>query len=610
MATTQSLTLTQVSQSPQNNTSKVRILWTTTQTGASYNNYTKEVYYWVSVNGGAETKYSVYSSLPYQTTKTVVDTTIDVAHDERGDCTVSVRTSFVTGISAGTITKQASLKLDNIPRSSVITSAADVTIGNPVSVKWKPAAPEFYYKLGFQIGDWKHSTEVVHPGNTNEYTYSGLTLPLDVAYQIPNSPSGTMYVYLHTFTDSAGKNQMGVTSSATFNVSVPDNDLTRPSVNMIVTAEHTLPDKFNGLFIQGKSKVKTELTATGNYGATVQSYYMAVDMRPYYEEPYISDYLTIPGPATITGFAKDNRGYQGTAEQKINVIAYQDPKLENVSAVRCDADGNEDESGNYLKIVGKIAYTPIISDETPVNIGRIFYRYKVEGSYLYSDWTPLLEGSGQGSDEIISEPLLDGEFLITKTYRVEVKASDDVGTAAITSIVVPTDAVYWHRDGRRNALGLGKYNERRDAVDSAWDFYMNGHKVTGLPTPTDDTDAVPYSLIREFRQEYVVEQGTSGGWTYCKWNSGRVELWGTGRATYENGHVLGGELTYPFALTRTICGIGTLNSYGDNDITAMTWNLKLAYGTENCKIWVHSAGTQFETSRTVNASVYIVGKWK
>ena len=83
MATTQLLTLTQVSQSAQNNTSRVRILWTTTQTGGSYNNVEKVGYYWVSVNGGAETMYTVHSTLPGQSTKTIVDTTID------GVCTPS-----------------------------------------------------------------------------------------------------------------------------------------------------------------------------------------------------------------------------------------------------------------------------------------------------------------------------------------------------------------------------------------------------------------------------------------------------------------------------------------------------------------------------------------
>lgn len=44
-------------------------------------------------------------------------------------------------------------------------------------------------------------------------------------------------------------------------------------------------------------------------------------------------------------------------------------------------------------------------------------------------------------------------------------------------------------------MGLGKYNERDNAVDSEWDFYMNGHKVTGLPTPTSESDAVPKSYV-------------------------------------------------------------------------------------------------------------------
>ncbi len=606
MATTQSLTLTQVSQSARDNTSKVRILWTTTQTGSSYNNYSTEVYYWVSINGGAETKYSVYSNLPYQTTKTVVDTTIDVEHDEHGDCTVSVRTSFATGISAGTIEKSASLKLDNIPRSSVITYAADVTLGNPCNVKWTPASSEFYYKLGFQIGDWTHSTEVVHPGNTNEYTYNKLMLPLEVANQIPNDRIGTMYVYLHTFTDSAGTNQLGATSSASFKVTVPYNSLTTPIVTMQLSALHSLPDKFNGVFIQGKSKVKGDLTVTGKFGADIRSRTMAVGVRPYgAEDLYTSDYLTTPGTIDITGAATDSRGFQGDVVQKIDVIAYQDPKLEEVSAVRCDENGNDDDSGNYLKITAKMHYTPVFSHGEPLNTGRILYRYKIEGS-SYSNWTKVLDGSGFGFDLLITEPLLGGELLTTKTYRVEVMASDDIGTPACTSIVVPTENVYWHRDGQRNALGLGKYNEKSNAVDSAWDIYMNGHKVTGLPTPTDDTDAVPYGLLREC----VVEQGSSGIWTYCKWNSGRVELWGSGRATYENASVLGKELVYPFSLIRSICGIGTINSYAGNSATALQWNLKLAYGSETCKIWIHNMGSQFAESDYVDASVYIVGEWK
>lgn len=498
--------------------------------------------------------------------------------------------------------------LDTIPRASDITTASDVTLGNRCSVKWIPMSSAFYYKLGFQIGDWKHSTEVVHPNKTTEYTYTGLTIPLEVANQIPNEPSGTMYVYLHTFADSAGTNQIGDTSSATFKVTVPDNSATKPVVDMGLSAVNALPDKFSGIYIQGKSKVKGDLRANGQYEADIESYSMKVgDVSYGAAEDFTSDYLSTYGLVKVTGYATDYRGITGEISQEINVIAYRDPKLETVSAVRCDENGNADESGTYLKITAKRSYAPVVAGEEQKNLCAIQYRYKVESESYYSDWATILAADDLSRDEVVTAPLLNGDFLATNTYLVEVQAVDDIGKPALATIIIPTDKVYWHRDGRRNALGLGKYNERDNGLDSAWDIYMNGNRVTGLPTPEDPTDAVPLGFL----QDYIVEQGTSGGWTYCKWNSGRAELWCYGTASYENGSVLASEeLSYPFALTSAFCGIGTLNSYGGNAAESLPWNLKLAYGSEKCKIWVHNSGGSFTASSTVDASVYIVGRWK
>ena len=65
MAVYQSLSVTEVagSQNINNNTSKVRILWTSTQSGDSWNGYTKTAYYYVSINGGAEVAYPVTYTL-------------------------------------------------------------------------------------------------------------------------------------------------------------------------------------------------------------------------------------------------------------------------------------------------------------------------------------------------------------------------------------------------------------------------------------------------------------------------------------------------------------------------------------------------------------------
>ena len=71
MAVSQTLTVTEVAGSVNNsaNTSKVRILWQSTQTGSSYNEYTKTAKYYVSINGGAETVHSVSYTLPKSITQ-------------------------------------------------------------------------------------------------------------------------------------------------------------------------------------------------------------------------------------------------------------------------------------------------------------------------------------------------------------------------------------------------------------------------------------------------------------------------------------------------------------------------------------------------------------
>ena len=116
MGVSQNLTVTQKSRDFAGNFSKVRIRWTSTQSGSSWNGYNRTAYYYVSVNGGAEKKYSVKYTLPQNTTKTILDTTIVVPHRADGTASVKVRTWMDTDISAGIIQKSQALTLTSIPR--------------------------------------------------------------------------------------------------------------------------------------------------------------------------------------------------------------------------------------------------------------------------------------------------------------------------------------------------------------------------------------------------------------------------------------------------------------------------------------------------------------
>lgn len=496
MAVSQVLTLTEVAGSPSvaTNTSKVRILWTSTQSGGSYNDYTRTAKYWVSINGGSETEYTVSYTLPQGTTKTILDTTITVTHKDDGSGTVKVRTWMDTSISAGVVEKSQTVTLTTIARSSSIDSAANVTLGKACSVTWTPKSSNYSYKLKFALDNWSYTTPVISPKKTSAYTYTGYVLPMDVANQIPNTRTGTVTVTLYTYSNTSASQQVGSADSETFTITVPDNSTTKPEVSMSLTTVGTLPEAFANIDIQGLTKVKATLSAKGKYGADIDSYLMRVD-GTYYDssDEYTSGYFTEPGARFVYGYATDKRGHTGQTVATIDVIPYSNPRLENVSAVRCDENGNISESGTYLKIHAKRIYSPVVFNRQQKNFCKIQCRYSDGRSY--SAWVTILNRDALDSDEVTTGPLLNGTLSAQASYTVQVRAIDDIGRYAETSITIPTDKVYWHRDGARNALGLGKYNERDDAIDSDWDFYMNGHKITGLPTPTGNSDAVPKSYV-------------------------------------------------------------------------------------------------------------------
>ena len=393
--------------------------------------------------------------------------------------------------------------LDTIPRASTITAAAGVTLGEACDIRWTPLSASFRYKLEFVLGTWKYTTGAIHPNTTSGYTYSGYVIPLEVAKQITDGPTGLMIVNLYSYSDAGATNQIGSADPEAFTVTVPKS--LSPTLTMSLSPVHTLPEAFDGLYIQGLSKVKATLTGSTPYDARITSYDVNVDNSTYgVYDKYTSNYLTSAGNFKVTGHVKDSRSYDGYAEDSITVIPYANPKILNATAKRCDENGNVTNSGTYLKITATRNYQPVISDGEQKNFCEIRYRYKAESRSYYSDWVTILSADDLSSDEVVTEPLLDGSILTTASYRVEVQAIDDTGNVSpLATFLIPTEKVYWHRDGARNALGLGKYNEQDNALDSAWDIHMNGHTVTGLADPKNNSDAVTLGYLKEYIDAYI-----------------------------------------------------------------------------------------------------------
>lgn len=411
----------------------------------------------------------------------------DVAHNNDGTRQIKISGSFTTNSSyiTGGNVEEFTITLPTIPRASGIDGASDVTLGNSCAVVFTPKAASMRFQLVFSCGNWSAASGVIHPNTTNQYTYAGMVLPLEVARQFAKN-SATMKVVLYTYSDSAGKNQIGV-DEAQFTVHVPDNASTKPVVSMTLTPGTT---PIPGVYIQGMSTVKVDIRAEDPYGANIEEYSVSIGGASY-GNPYTSEYLNSVGAVKVTGHATNSRGFTGSKESSIEVIEYSRPQLQNLSVERCTQAGTPGENGTYLKISASRKYSKVMSGGKQNNFCPIRFRYMAETDSNWSGWITILAGDAN-VDTVTTGPLV-GNLSPDKGYIVQINATDTLGYPANATLWILNQSVFMHRKAGGKALGLGKYVERDNLLDVAWDATFRGTTTVG--TPVNDTDAVNKAYV-------------------------------------------------------------------------------------------------------------------
>lgn len=428
----------------------------------------------------------------------------DVAHNEDGTKITTISaTGEIPGTSLAQTTFSGSATLDTIPRASTLDSISYVNsyFTSKLTYKYTPKSASYYNKLTIylNVGGTLTTIKTINLGKQSVSQKTGtVTLSsseLSTIYnKLPNTNKGTLRFTFRTYSDSAYSKEVGSASYKELSRTIPDNTSTKPTVSMSIEPIGSLPSAFAGLHIQGLTKAKATISAECKYGSSVKEYLMRVDAVYYYEKDALtSGYFSVAGSRTVYGYATDKRGHTGEVLVPIDVLPYDAPRLESVTATRCDANGNVSDNGTSLKISATRVYSPVVANGVQKNFCEIRYRYSNGTSY--SGWTTILGRSTTNTNAVTTGALLDGGLSLQSSYTVHIRAIDDIGRYADTYVVIPTEKVFTDENGARNSIGFGKYAERNNALDSAWDYYANGHKVTGLPTPTSDSDAVPMSYV-------------------------------------------------------------------------------------------------------------------
>lgn len=377
-----------------------------------------------------------------------------VAHNTDGSRSVGISATFnvratISGTWYESITASATITLDTIPRvSSFSLSASSVVLGNSITIDITRQSSSFTHRIKYS---WGQQSGTIATGVTTAQTW---TVPLDFANYIPNGTSGTCFITVETMNGSA------VIGSQTksFTGTVPSSIVPKITSVTLSDPSGAVPESFGGVYIRGKSTLKIATVANGSYGSTIRSYNVQVNGTSYSGDDVTTGVIDTTGTMRIVVTVTDSRGRTASTTKSITVYDYHTPIISTFEVKRVDADGNDDDDGEYAKII----YDTLIADAGGKNAGSMAIYYKASNEV---NWiTAVYE------DDIayaVSNSITISNISIDNTYDVRIDLADSfIGSSRSAQIPTASVVLDFLADG--TGMGIGKVAEYANTLDVAW----------------------------------------------------------------------------------------------------------------------------------------------
>jgi hypothetical protein len=481
MAVSQTFTVTKVSQDIATNTSVIRIVWKTTQTGGSYNNNLNTAFIDVYVNDVKTKTLQANYKLTANTTVTVYDGTVEVQHNDVGECTVKVKGWMDTGISAGEINHSKTLELPMIPRVSTL-SGSNGTLGISQKLVINRAADTLTHRITYNCGEQSGYVN----GSTDHLTGDSYTWTPPLSLASENTTGTSVSVKLFLWTYAPDGTHIG-TESLTLSYAIPVSII--PSISQITVTDTTTHSQTYGQPVQGLSKMKVQVETTEAYESDIVECTIAVNGAKYNTNPATTDELKDSGELDITVTVKDKRGRTATKKKPgVYVLAYSPPKVTQLEVHRCDKDGNDDAKGLFVRVNFSAEITKLNGINTAAY--RLEYRQNVADDGPEEPMSVIAFDGTNGTKDLRNVYTVINEAFIfaageNDSYVVTITATDahDADTRT-TRASTGFTMLNWNTSG--TGMGVGKVSEKANAVEFGLDVYdNNGGLIYGWNTLVD-----------------------------------------------------------------------------------------------------------------------------
>lgn len=589
-----------VTQSIIDNTTTIK--WSVVGAGgksSAYWTYVQEKY--VTVNGVTQTNTTKVAT-SNGTVAFSGQTVIKHSNNGKGSFSASCGGAFYYYGSYNS-TGSGSWDLPTIPRATTPTvTATSVTMGSAVTINLSPADSSFKHKLTYAFGSLSGQTSGIASG-TN-FTASGtvgvaFTPPTSLGTQIPNANSGTCTITCYTY--NSGGTHIGTTTT-TLTLNVPSYT---PSISNIALSGVNL---LSSTYVQARSSVTVTITASTSYGATIQSYSTVLDGKTYTAQKFTSSVLS-NGTKTAKVTVKDSRGKSVTVDSSsITVYAYSIPYITSFSLAR-QSDGTtviaslkggfaavNNKNSKSIKVTLNGVTNTVTSNTYTFDTTTTFTNVPTDTTFTGK--LTLSDSYCYGDTAITKEAVLPTVAVTMDFYKdgngIAMGKVAEAGNLLDVAWPIKASGFKSQRGTRPKSADI----EPEEKYFGSMEYYLaSSAMTTGKPVLVDGYESSPDGYILHFHwdnnlgydaqmyirnkngslltrgcdngtwgewkqfidnsmcKDYVVEQGTSGIWTYRKWNSGIAECWGvytmTSAATKTWGSLyysdtLAPRINYPF----------------------------------------------------------------
>ena len=330
------------------------------------------------------------------------------------------------------------------------------SFGDTISIHMNRASSALTHTVRYAFG---HLTGTIA---TKVETGTTWKIPLSFMDLLPNATSGSGTIYVDTY---SGSTLVG-TKYCGFTATVPAS--VKPTCSMTLEDITGVDDTY-GSPVQGLSKIKVTINATEAYSSPIVSYAISIDGENYAADTATTGALKTAGDSPVKITVKDGRGRTATASYTMKVQAYALPSITRLTVHRCDADGTENEQGEYVRAVFDAGITSLSAKNTALYVLR--YKKSTEDSFTeipFSDLNNVYKVSGKTYIFAADS---------SNSYDVEVEATDRHGTTTrSTSASTAFTLMNWGTDG--TSMGIGKVAERANTLQIALDVEFLG-KVRG-----------------------------------------------------------------------------------------------------------------------------------